>query len=388
MTTEGTAKPRNARRRGHNEGSIYQRDDGRWVAAVDLGYVDGKRKRKPIYGKTRAEVAHKLTTALKAKQDGLPLTGERQTVAAYLTTWLESVRPSVRARTWTRYEQTLRVHALPALGKLPLGKLGPQDLQQLYAARLAAGSAPATVLKLHAILHHALDQAARWGLVLRNVADLVDPPRVPRHEMHTLSAEQAAHFLRTAASERLEALYVLALATGMRQGELLALRWRDVDLEKGVLAVRGSLARHKGEGLVIGETKTGRVRQVALGRTAVDALRRHRAAQNVERLRLGSIWEDADLVFTNELGGPADARNVLRRSFVPLLARAGLDSIRFHDLRHSAATLLLGQGMHPKIVAEMLGHSQIAVTLDLYSHVTPMMHRQAADALDTLLGVR
>ena len=203
--------------------------------------------------------------------------------------------------------------------------------------------------------------------------------------MATLSPEQARMLLETAASERLEALYVLALSAGLRQGELLALRWRDINFDAGSVQVRGSLQRTTG-GLTIAEPKTARSRRlITLTAAAANALRRHRSAQAKERLRLGAIWEDNDLVFANEIGRPIEAGNLLRRSFWPLLERAGLPHMRFHDLRHTAATLMLGQGVHPKVVAEMLGHSQISVTLDLYSHVTPTMQQQAARAMDSVL---
>jgi len=242
------------------------------------------------------------------------------------------------------------------------------------------------VAHLHAVLHRALEQAAQWGLTPRNVAKLVTPPRPARREMATLSPEQARASLEAAEGDRLEALYVLALSTGMRQGELLALRWRDVDLEGGTLQVRATLQRTR-DGFQFAEPKTARSRrQVALTKPAVEALRRHRSRQLEERLQMGAAWEDNDLVFANEVGRPIEAGNLIRRSFHPLLDRAGLQHIRFHDLRHTAATLALGKGVHPKIVAEMLGHSQIAVTLDLYSHVTPTMQRQAAEALEAALS--
>ena len=323
--------------------------------------------------------------ALKARQDGLPLAGDRQTVGLYLDGWLESVKPSLRPRTFERYTQYIRLHALPDIGRLPLSKLTPQHLQRLYAAKLAAGLAPMTVRHLHAVLHRALGQATRWGLVARNVADLVTPPRAERHEMQTLSPEQARAFLEASQGDRFHALYVLALSTGMRQGELLALRWQDV--EGGGLRVTGSLQQVNG-GYVITEPKTqSSRRRVVLTKAAIEALRRHRVAQAKERLRLGPVWEDNDLLFTNEIGGFVDASNLVRRSFLPLLRRADLPRVRFQDLRHSAATLLLGRGVHPKVVAEMLGHSQISVTLDLYSHVTPTMQQQAAEAMDAVLRV-
>ena len=223
------------------------------------------------------------------------------------------------------------------------------------------------------------------SLVARNVATLVTPPRRRRREMTALDPGQARALLEARAGDRLEALYALALTTGMRMGELLALRWREVDLDGGTLRVNATLHRTR-DGFVFAEPKTARSRrQVALTNAAVGALRRHRVAQAEERLRLGAVWEDNDLVFANEVGRPIEATNLRNRSFWPLLERAALPRIRFHDLRHTAATLLLGQGVHPKIVSEMLGHSQIAITLDLYSHVTPTMQRQAAETLDAVL---
>ena len=371
-----------AHRRGNGEGSIYHRADGRWEARVSLD----NGHRKAFYGRTRPEVSQKLAAALKARQDGLPPVSERQTVRQYMSNWLESARPSLRPKTWLRYEQLLRLHVVPEIGKVRLVRLSPQHLQRLYAGRLEAGLSPASVVQLHAVLRRALGQAARWGLVARNVASLVTPPRLERREMTTLSPEQARTLLEAAAGDRLAALYVLAINTGMRQGEILALRWRDVDLDGGTLQVKATL-QSAGEEFVFAEPKTAHSRrQVALNRPAAEALSSHRARQAEERLQLGAAREDNDLVFANEVGRPIAAANLRNRSFWPLLVRAGLPRIRFHDLRHTAATLLLGRGVHPKIVSEMLGHSQIAITLDLYSHVTPTMQRQAADELEAALS--
>lgn len=368
------------RKRANGEGSIYKRADGRWAASVSLD----RGRRKAFYGKTRQDVARKLATAIKARQDGLPVVGERQTVRQYLEHWLEGARPSLRPRTWLRYEQLLRLHAVPVFGHLPLARVEPQHLQRLLADLLEAGLSPATVRQLHAVLRRAFGQAARWGLAAHNVASLVTPPRITRQEMATLSPEQARIFLAAAKSDRLAALYVLALTTGMRQGELLALRWQNIDAS--TLHVKATLQRTP-DGFIFAEPKTARSRrQVALTRAAVEALRSHRARQLQERLRMGVAWEDNDLVFANETGRPIEAANLRNRSFWPLLGRAGLPRVRFHDLRHTAATLMLGQGVHPKIVAEMLGHSQIAMTLDLYSHVTPTMQRQAVEALEAVLS--
>jgi integrase len=249
------------KRRGAGEGSIVKRSDGRWMARVDLGWVSGRRTRKSIYGKTRQEVARKLSAALRAHQDGLPLSDERVTVGSFLHDWLASARTTVRPRTWQTYESYVRLHAIPALGRVPLAKLEPKHLQRLYAEKLAAGLSPTTVHHLHAVLHRALAQATRWGMVPRNVAGLVDSPPMARHEMRTLNPDEAKAFLEAAAGDRLEALYVLALTTGMRQGELFRLRWQDVDLEAHTLSVRG-------------ETKTAKSRrQIELSEVAVDALR-------------------------------------------------------------------------------------------------------------------
>jgi len=263
-------------------------------------------------------------------------------------------------------------------GKLVLSRLSPDHLQRLYSNRLEAGCSAASVHQLHAVLRRSLGQAARWGLVARNIASLVTPPRIKRREMATLSPEQARTFLEAAKGDRLETLYALALTSGMRQGELLALRWRDVELDCGTLQVVATLHRTP-DGFVFSEPKTARSRrQVVLTVAAIAAMRHHRAAQPEERLRLRAAWEDNGLVFADVTGRPIEGTSLTQRSFYRLRERAGLPRIRFHDLRHTAATLLLGQGMHPMVMADMLGHSQISVTLDLYSHTPPAMHRQAA----------
>ena len=373
-------------RRGHGEGSIYQRADGRWAAAVGLGWTGGKRRRKVLYGSTRREVADKLARAVRAHREGRLLTDERTTFDAFMDTWLTAVRPSLRPGTWQRYEQYARLHSVPMLGRRPLSRIGPADLQLLYADRLAAGCSPTSVRHLHRFLHRVFDQAVRWGAATRSPVTLVDPPRVTRHEFHALTPDEARSLLAGLRGDRLSALYVLALTTGMRQGELLALRWADLDLPGRRLAVRGSLHRDPGGGWTIREPKTERSRrQVLLPPMAAKALQAHRLRQNAERLHAGPSWEENGLVFPNHVGRPLSAQNLLQRHFHPLLERLSLPKIRFHDLRHTAATLLLAEGVHPKMVSEMLGHTEIGITLNLYSHVTPAMHESAAGALGRLL---
>jgi integrase len=303
-----------AKKRANGEGSTHQLPNGRWRASISVG--GGKRAH--FLGATRQDVSRQLRAALKARDDGLPTIAERQTVGQYLNSWLVAAKPTIRERTWVRYEQSVRLHALPALGKLYLDKLTPQHLQRLYADRLGAGASPTTVHHLHATLHKAFDQVVRWNLVGRNVADLVDPPRDRHFEIATLSPEQARVVLDAAAGNRLEALYVLALTTGMRQGEILGQRWRHVDLDGASLQVRGSLQRIEGK-LTVTATKTEHSqRQVSLTSSAVAALRRHRVRQAEERLHLGAAWQGDDLVFTNEIGAPIGASRLL-----PPVAAAG-----------------------------------------------------------------
>jgi integrase len=376
-----------SKRRSRGDGAVFQRADGRWEGRLDLGWQDGKRRRKFVYGRTKAEALAKLRQAQRQAAEGTLVVSERTTVEQFLKSWLDAVRPTLRPGTWRRYEQYVRVHTVPVIGRVKLAKLTPQHLQRLYTLRLTAGAAPQTVVHLHRTLHRALNQALRWDLVTRNVAALVDPPRVERPEHVALSPIQARRLMQVAKGERLEALYTLALMTGLRRGELLGLRWQDVDLESRRLVIRRSL-QIDGEGRwVLGAPKTKRSRRpVLLTATAAEALRRHRDRQAAEREQAADLWHDQDLVFANTVGNPVGEKELLHRSFYPLLERAGLPKVRFHDLRHSTATLLLGEGVHPKIVSELLGHSQIGITLDTYSHVTLTMQQEATDALERLIG--
>ena len=309
------------------------------------------------------------------------------TTAAFLEEWLVSISHSVKPTTLQRYEELVRLHATPEFGDVRLTRLSPSDLERLYGSKIRNGLAPKSVWNLHLVLHRALSYAHRRGLVENNVAKLVDPPKRQRREMQSLSPEQARRFLDAVRGDRFEALYVLAISTGMRQGELLALRWRDVDLAGRSLRVTGSIQYVRGHGLSLSSPKTrASRRQVMLSRIAVDALERRKEAQTQERERSGNKWEDSDFVFTTRNGKALYAKNIRRSSFRKVLVAAALPRIRFHDLRHTAATLLLGQGVHPKIVSEMLGHASIGITLDLYSHATPTIQREATAAFDRLLG--
>ncbi len=372
-------------KRGNGEGSISRRKDGTYMARY---YVDtpAGRKRRTIYGKKgekRQEVADRLAEALGNRSKGLVFDAENQKLGEYLDRWLaDSVRGSVKAVTFESYSRLVRVHIVPALGRVKLKAISPAHLQGFYRTKLDAGLSPRTVQYIHAVLHRALKQALRWGLVARNVSEAVDPPRVRREEIRPLCPEQARMLLEAARDDRLEALYVLAIHCGLRQGELLGLKWEDVDLERGILQVRRTLSNG-----VFTTPKTAKSRRsVKLTESALDALRKHLKRQLKEIDRAGSLWQENGLIFATEAGTPLNRHNLGSRSFKPLLERAGLHrSTRFHDLRHTCATLLLSKGIHPKIVQELLGHSSVGITLDTYSHVLPGMGDGAADAMEDAL---
>ncbi len=375
-------------KRGQNEWSIHQRkSDGRWVGCVNLGYKNGKRDRKYLYGATRRDVAEKLKVALRDQQLGAPVKVQRLTVAAFLSRWLDaSVKPSVKTKTYEGYESIVRVRVVPHIGRLVLTKLTPLDLQALYARLQTTGLSSRSVHHTHRALHRAFQQAVRWELLVCNPCDGVTPPQAKRPEMHILTQDQVALLLDATQNHPAHALYVLAVTTGMRQGELLGLRWNDVDLDAARLVVRRALQRQNKAGLVFVEPKTSRSRRtIVLSQRAVAALRRHRTRQLEQRLLVGSDWQDQDLVFCNQVGGPLDP-SWQRQTFYDALRLADLPTIRFHDLRHTAATLLLVRGVHFKVVSEMLGHATVTLTLDTYSHLVPVLHAQAAAAMDELLG--
>jgi integrase len=345
-------------------------------------------RRKALYGKTRSEVAAKLSKALADREGGLTFDADNTTVGEYLARWLcDSVRGTVRISTFERHEQIIRAHLAPAFGRMKLKTLTPAHVRALHREKLDMGLAPATVRKIHSTLHKALSQAVADGLISRNAAD-VKAPRPAPDEMRPLSEAEARTFLDAAreTGDRFEPLYVLAITTGLRRGELLGLRWDDADLERGTLRVGRALVREGGRH-VVGETKTKRGRRrVNLTPRTVAALKAHRKRQLEERMKLAGLHADHGLIFASRTGTPVIPEHLVKRSFKPLLKKAGLPEIRFHDLRHTCATLLLGRAVHPKIVQELLGHATIAMTLDTYSHYLPSMGDQASGAMGDALG--
>ena len=308
-------------------------------------------KRETIYGKTRREVDEKLTRAKADRDDGLVFDAENLSLGEYLDTWLQgSVQGYVRQSTYDRYESAVRLHIKPALGRLKLKKLTPAHVQSFYRDRIDAGLAPASVNKLHMILHKALSQAVQWHMAPRNVTESVKAPRPAPEEMQTLSAAETRKLLAAAREDKLEALYVLAVTTGMRQGELLALKWKDVDLENARLSVRRTITKSGGR-LLLGEPKTKNSRRtIHLTEASIRSLREHLARQVAQIERLRDLYRDEGLVFASEVGTLMNPTNLRKRSFASLLKRAELQPIRFHDLRHTCATLLLTRNVHPKYV--------------------------------------
>lgn len=328
------------------------------------------------------------------RDSGLVYDAGKLTVGEYLDGWLaDSVKGTVKETTYASYAYVTRKHVSPALGRVKLKSLTPADVRGFYGEKSRSNLSPATVKKMHVVLRKSLSQAVSDGLIPRNAADGVKPPRVkaPGEEIKPLDSEECAAFLEAARDERLEALYVLAVHCGLREGELLALRWKDADLEstKPALLVRRTLTRgENGRGWVVGtSTKSGKGRRVRLTRQAVVALKDHRKRQLEERMRLVGLWQDQGLIFPNETGSLLNPSNLRNRSLKRIKARSGVrKDLRFHDLRHTCATLLLSAGVNVKVVSELLGHASITITLNTYSHVLPDMQDSAADAMDAALG--
>jgi integrase len=374
---------------GNGEGSIYEhKSNGKKVGyrGAYWVYTADDPKRRYVQGKTRGEVNQKLTKAMADRDGGLIFDAESLTVGDYLERWLMAcVRGTVRPSTFEVHKHMIRPHIVPALGRLRLRDLNPAHVRSLYREKLDSGLSAATVRKMHSVLRKALKQAVLDGLVPRNVCEAVTPPKVERKEINPLDHEQAKALLEEASGDRLEALYVLALHTGMREGELLGLKWEDVDLERSVLRLRHGLIREGGK-TALGDLKTPKSRRsIRLTRAAADALRSHLEHQLGEMEHMGSLYQPGGLVFATKTGTLINPSNLRNRSFKPLLKRAGLREICFHGLRHTCATLLLSQGTHPKLVQELLGHATVAMTLDTYSHFLPSMGDQTVRAMEAAL---
>jgi integrase len=373
-------------RRGRGEGSVFRRSDtGVWVGVLDLRWVDGRRRRRYVYGKTRPQVVQKLAALRREQEHGVDLAAAPRTVAEWLDEWLDEMKANdgTRPSTLTRYRIAVESHLKPGLGRYRLDRLAARDVQRFLGDRSASQS-PASLVKLHAVLRVALADAERLGLVARNAAKLVRPPSLRREERRVLTVAEARRLLEKARGDRFEIVVVLGLTMGLRRGEILGLQWQDIDLDGRTVYVRRALQRVRG-GLQFVEPKTHRSRRpLPIPALVTPALERHRARQAVDRLAAGELWRDNGLVVATMYGGPVEPRNV-NHYFERLRKTAGLDWLRLHDLRHACATFLLAQGVDPRTVMELLGHSTIRLTMDTYGHVLPDRLHAAAEAMNRVL---
>jgi integrase len=372
-------------RRGNHEGTIRHRKDGLVEARISL---PGGR-RKSLYGKTRAEVRRKMTEARRRLERGENIAAKGESVAAYLRRWLTATaKLSVRESTYHAYENWVRNHlSLPrsegGVGDIAVDKLTAEDVQRMLAARRQAGLSATSVDHVRRVLRIALNQAIKWGLISRNAAAMAKPPKRERHSVEPLSVAEVRTLLAATRSHRLHGLFVLAIHTGMRQGELLALRWSDVDLDKRLLRVNATLGTKDGKLTRLPPKSEQSRRTLALSSGAVAALDEQQKRQDNQRLLAGNRWKEHNLVFASTIGTPLNASNVTH-DFQKALAAAGLRRVRFHDLRHSAASFLIESGVDMRQVQDQLGHSGLAYTIGTYAHVSTAMKQRAADAMDAL----
>ncbi len=348
---------------------------------LTLGFDEaGKRRRKFVNVKgSKADAQKKLREMLSALDKGMPLDISKATVGEFLDQWLYIyAETNTSPRTVEGYRERIHRYIIPRLGHVPLVKLAPAQIQSVYSDMLDRGLSARTALGAHRVLREALGHGVRWGLLARNVCDAVDPPRPARKEMASLDADDVQRFLDAASHSHYGPLFFLAVYTGMRRSELLGLRWSAVDLDTRTIAVTETLQRVRGKGLIVMQPKTARSRRsVSLPPSAVALLAGLKVKQREQRSAMGFEWGNTDYVFSHPDGSPMYPNTVSRR-FAEIVRRAGIPPVRLHDLRHTHATLMLKQGVHPKIVSERLGHASITITLDTYSHVLPGLQEAAA----------
>ncbi|MEV6738550.1 tyrosine-type recombinase/integrase [Streptomyces sp. NPDC051104] len=396
--------------RANGEGTIYQRKDGRWEAAGYVLTTDGRRKRVRVYGSTRREAADKLTEKMAASNSGHPVATGSDTLGDYLAYWLNNVAlHRVRANTHERYRTCVRLYLLPGLGNKKLAQLTARDVRtfldrlrttcQCCACNLDAAPrrccaignccdrrlSPLTVAYVHSVLKSALEHAVREDELPRNVARNVKLTPARHRRFEPLTADEARHFLKVARQDKLRALWELALRAGLRRGELLGLTWADLDPTAGTLNIRRSLQHNPAGGLTLFPTKTRAAeRRIALPTVCLAALEQHRQEQERQRIAAGPRWRESGLIFTSRVGTPLDPSDIARR-FTGLLHQAGIRRIRFHDLRHTCATLLLEQGVQLVTIKELLGHANIGITAQIYAHVRLRLQHDAINQLTDVL---
>lgn len=371
------------------KGHLRKRGQNSWAIVVDLPHTaNGKRRRKwHSFKGTRSAAQAEMTKILHQLQTGDYVEGSKETLSSYLRRWLVSSESRVSGKTLERYREIVETQIIPVLGDIKITKLHPSQILEAYSYWLEKGRRDGkgglsgqTVLHHHRLLHKAFAQAVKWQLVARNVMDAVDPPAVEKHEMRALDEAEVAALLDAANGLRLAAPTYTAAITGLRRGELVGLKWGDIDFENAQLAVRRSVEQTR-KGTRFKPTKSKQSRTVQLSFHALEVLRKHRVAQSRERLKVGPGYNSLDLVFPREDGSVWEPE-AFGKAFTGLVRRAKLGHIRLHDLRHSCASILLKAGIHVKVVSERLGHSTVAITLDLYSHLLPGLQRDASDKIE------
>jgi integrase len=369
-----------AKRRRNQEGSIIKRENGSYRAQIS---IQGKR-----LSHTARSVKECLAWIQKAKQDyesELEHPGADQTFEKYLENWLITKQPSLRRTTHYQYTLSCKRYITPFLGKYRLNEIRPEHIQKLYATHIKAGLGARTIRIIHGVLHQAFQQAVKLWILDRNPVTATTPPKVQSEEMHFYDEEQVGRFLFAAKGEPNEALYHLAVATGLRQSELLGLKWTDLDYERRTLTVQRQLQRNGPKDNLFAQPKTSNGRRtIVLGKATMAKLQEHWWKQNKDRIEAGDRWKEHELMFPTPTGTPKNHAN-LYRQFKAIISRAGLPEIRFHDLRHTAASLLLNHGIPAIIVSRRLGHYKVSMTLDIYGHLMPEMQEDAAKLIDELI---
>jgi integrase len=368
-------------------GHIRERSPGRWAIIIDLRHLEtGKRKRKwHSFRGSKREAQVECARLISELKGGTYLEPSKTTFAQFLERWLDHAKSQISPRSHERYCEIVRKNIIPALGAVFLNKLRPAQISAAYSKALASGRrdgkgglAPTTVVYMHRLIKQALGHAVRWELLARNPADAVDPPMVERGSLSTYDMTQTVRLLEELRESRLRLPVLLGVMCGLRRGEIVALRWRHIDLAAGKMTVVESAEQTAG-GVRYKPPKSGRGRTVALSAMVLTELRQHRLAQAEELLRLGVRASDATFVYTRQDGEPMQPRSLSQMWSTRTTA---LPRIRFHDLRHAHATHMLAAGVHPKVASERLGHSRVGITLDLYSHVLPGMQEDAAARVD------
>ncbi len=370
-----------ASKRANNEGTLYFREDRkRWCAQLSL---NGQRLTK--YGKTQRECRDWMKEMLSKIDGGLTFEGTQVTLERFVATWLDGKAISRRPRTVFQYRKIAQDHILPLMGKMRLQEIQPAHVKQLYARKKEEGRGPRTLQYIHSVLHCAMKQAVREGILGRNPVDAVERPKVEQSEFRIWTEEQCRQFLIAAAESPYDTLFCLALTTGMRQGELLGLKWADLDWEKGTLLIQRQLQRveHQGLALVPPKTKAGR-RSIKLGQGMLDKLISHRNQQELIKAAIGERWKENGLIFPSTLGTPLDSYRVSHQ-FKKLLKKHGLPDIRFHDLRHTSISFLLDMGIPVNTVQQRSGHSKASVTTDTYGHSMTHTQDEAAQKIEALI---